>query len=131
LWQSPRRADVEEHRTTLRRRDTAGDGETGLPEIDDELRLRLARRFGSAIDPWLDSLPGVLAELAERWELEWDALIRVGACRRRSLPGRRPPAVLKASPDRGRIVHEAAAIARWQTAHVRRYWRSTSGPARC
>jgi streptomycin 6-kinase len=91
----------------------------GLPEIDDELRLRLARRFGSAIDPWLDSLPGVLAELAERWELEWDALIRRGSMSvvvRCLADGR--PAVLKASPDRGRIVHEAAAIARWQTAHV-------------
>ena len=90
-----------------------------VPEIDEELRLRLGRRFGSAIEPWLEALPVVLAELAERWELEWGALIRRGSMSAvvRCLAAGRP-AVLKASPDRERIAHEAAALARWRTAHV-------------
>ena len=92
---------------------------SGVPEIDDELRLRLGRRFGSAVDLWFDALPGVLAELAERWEFEWGALIRRGsmsAVIRCRADGR--PAVLKASPDRERIAHEASALVRWQTAQV-------------
>ena len=61
----------------------------------------------------------MLAELAGRWELEWGAPMRRGsmsAVLRCLADGR--PAVLKASPDRERIAHEAAALARWQTAHV-------------
>ena len=84
-----------------------------VPELDDELRLRLARRFGSAIDPWFDALPAVLKDLAERWDLECGALIQRGSMsvviRCRTADG--GPAVLKASPERERVAHEAAALA--------------------
>ena len=36
-----------------------------VPDLDQELRLRLGRRFGSAIDTWFDGLPAVLSDLAE------------------------------------------------------------------
>jgi streptomycin 6-kinase len=93
---------------------------SSLPELDDELRLRLGRRFGSAIDAWFDALPALLSELAGRWEIEWGTLIQRGSVsvviRCRTADGR--PAVLKASPARERIAHEAAALAGWKTIHV-------------
>lgn len=93
---------------------------TSVPELDEEVRLRLGRRFGSAIDAWFDALPGVLSDLAERWDIEWGTLIQRGSMsvviRCRTADGH--PAVLKASPDRERIAHEAAALAGWQTIHV-------------
>ena len=54
---------------------------SSLPELDDELRLRLGRRFGSAIDGWFDALPAVLSDLAERWDIEWGTLIQRGSVR--------------------------------------------------
>ncbi len=90
-----------------------------VPELDEELRLRLGRRFGSAIDAWFDGLPAVLSDLAEHWDIEWGTLIQRGSmsvvirCR---ADGRQ--AVLKASPERERVAHEAAALARWKTVHV-------------
>ena len=93
---------------------------SNLPELDDELRLRLGRRFGSAIDGWFDALPAVLSDLAERWDIEWGTLIQRGSVsvviRCRTADGR--PAVLKASPARERVAHEAAALAGWKTTHV-------------
>src|SRR5204863_2764919 len=91
-----------------------------VPELDEELRLRLGRRFGSAIDAWLEALPAVLGDLAEQWDLEWGTLVQRGSMsvviRCRTADGR--PAVLKASPERERIAHEAAALSRWRTIHV-------------
>ena len=91
-----------------------------LPELDEELRLRLARRFGSAIDAWFEELPAVLRDLEERWGIEWDALIQRGSMsvviRCRAADGR--AAVLKVSPNRERVVHEAAALSSWRTVHV-------------
>src|SRR5713226_6689429 len=93
---------------------------SSVPELDEALRLRLGRRFGSAIDAWFDALPGVLADLAERWDIEWGTLIQRGSMsvvvRCRTADGR--PAVLKASPERERVAHEAAALAGWETIHV-------------
>jgi len=92
---------------------------SSVPELDEELRLRLGRRFGSAIDAWFDALPAVLSDLAEHWDIEWGTLIQRGSmsvvirCR---ADGRQ--AVLKASPERERVAHEAAALARWKTVHV-------------
>jgi len=92
---------------------------SSVPELDEELRLRLGRRFGSAIDAWFDGLPAVLSDLAEHWDIEWGTLIQRGSmsvvirCR---ADGRQ--AVLKASPERERVAHEAAALARWKTVHV-------------
>src|SRR5204863_6070551 len=91
-----------------------------VPELDEELRLRLGRRFGSAVDAWFDALPAVLGDLAERWDIEWGALIQRGnmsvVIRCRAADGR--PAVLKASPERERVAHEAAALASWKTIHM-------------
>jgi streptomycin 6-kinase len=91
-----------------------------VPELDRELRLRLARRFGSAADEWFDALPDVLTDLGERWNLEWGTLIQRGSMsvviRCRTAEGR--PAVLKTSPERTRIAYEAAALASWSTPHV-------------
>ena len=90
------------------------------PELDDELRRRLTRRFGREIDAWFDRLPQVLNELSERWQVEYGPLIQRGSmsvvvrCRMRD--GR--PAVLKVSPDRARLAGEAAALAGWRTIHV-------------
>jgi streptomycin 6-kinase len=91
-----------------------------FPELDDELRRRLGRRYGRPIEGWLDALPPVLSDLAERWEVELKSLIQRGSmsvvilCR--ASDGR--PAVLKVSPDRTRLADEAAALARWHTVHV-------------
>ena len=93
---------------------------SSVPELDVELRLRLGRRFGSGIDAWFDALPAVLSDLAERWAIEWGTLIQRGSMsvviRCQTADGR--PAVLKASPERERIAHEAAALSAWTTIHV-------------
>ncbi len=93
---------------------------SSIPELDDELRLRLGRRFGSAIDAWFDELPLVLTDLAGRWDIEWDTLIQRGSMsvviRCRTAEAR--PAVLKVSPERERVALEAAALASWKTGHV-------------
>ena len=89
------------------------------PELDDELRARLRRRFGSAVDAWFAELPDVLDDLAARWSLEWGAVIQRGSMSvviRCSAAGR--PAVLKISPARERVAGEAAALTRWETDHV-------------
>jgi streptomycin 6-kinase len=91
-----------------------------VPELDHELRRRLGRRYGSAIDAWLDELPPVLTELAVRWEVEFKSVVQRGSmsvvirCRR--MDGR--SAVLKVGFDRKRLANEAAALARWHTIHV-------------
>jgi len=91
-----------------------------VPDLDDELRRRLSRRFGSTLESWLDALPPRLDALAERWQIEFDSLVQRGTVsvvfRTRTADGR--PAVLKVSPDRRRIREEAAALARWNTIHV-------------
>src|SRR4051794_41187144 len=91
-----------------------------VPELDDELRRRLRRRFGAAVESWVDALPPVLSDLAERWDLALDSLIQRGSIsvviRCRTAGGR--AAVLKVSPNRIRILDEAAALARWTTHHV-------------
>lgn len=53
--------------------------ERGIPGLDDELRERLGRRYGSGIDGWFAELPDVLEELAERWGVEWGTLILRGS----------------------------------------------------
>jgi streptomycin 6-kinase len=91
-----------------------------VPQLDDELRRRLGRRFGATIESWLDELPPVLVDLADRWRLNLGALIQRGTMsvviRCRTVHGH--PAVLKISPDRRRIQDEAAALTRWTTTHV-------------
>ena len=91
-----------------------------VPELDDELRRRLGRRFGSGVEGWLDVLPAVLADLAERWQLELRSIVQRGSVsvvvRCHTADNR--PVVLKLSPDRKRIQDEAAALPRWHTAQV-------------
>jgi streptomycin 6-kinase len=92
------------------------------PELDDELRQRLGRRFGRAVvNSWLGTLPPVLSDLAARWEITFDSLIQRGSVsvvmRCRDAAGR--GVVLKLSPARERIVAEAAALVRWnESSHV-------------
>ena len=93
-----------------------------VPELDEELRRRLGRRFGrSVIDDWLGALPAVLSDLAQRWEVEFESLIQRGSvsvvirCRDAHDRG----AVLKLSPARERIAGEASALRRWSNSpHV-------------
>src|SRR5262245_56204171 len=88
-----------------------------FPGIDVGVRQRLTARFGGGVEAWFDELPAVLADLAERWQLEFGSLIPRGSvsvvfgCR--MADGRR--AVLKASPDRERLAFEAAALGAWRT----------------
>jgi streptomycin 6-kinase len=91
-----------------------------VPELDEELRARLRRRYGPEIDAWFAALPAVLADLGERWEIAWGPVIRRGSmsvvirCR----VAHEGPAVLKVCPDRARLAREAAVLASWRTAHV-------------
>ena len=90
-----------------------------IPELDDELRRRLRRRYGNATDTWLDELPGLLGGLAERWNLEWGSVIRrgsVSAVIRCRTDGR--ASVLKISPDRERVAREATGLRHWTTDRV-------------
>ena len=84
------------------------------------MRRRLTARFGSGVLAWLDELPGVLAAVAERWQVELGSPIPRGSVsavfRCRMADGR--PAVLKASPDRARLAFEAAALGAWPTVHT-------------
>lgn len=90
-----------------------------VPNIDEGVRLSLVTRFGPGVDAWLDELPRVLSPLATRWEIELGALIPQGrmsvVIRCRTTDGR--PAMLKATPDKARLVNEAAALGRWTTPH--------------
>ena len=90
------------------------------PVVDDEVRHRLRRRYGSEVGTWLDGLPARLQELARRWQLDLGPFVRRGTvsvvlnCRDQA----GSPVILKVSPDHQRIVTEARALAAWQTAHV-------------
>jgi streptomycin 6-kinase len=94
--------------------------EAWVPDLDEVLRARLRRRFGSAVETWLDELPGVLRALAGRWQLGFDSVIQRGSMSvvLRCRLGNGRPAVLKVSPDRRRIEGEAASLSYWQTPHV-------------
>lgn len=88
--------------------------------VDEEVRRRLSRRYGPAVGPWLDALPGRLYDIALRWELDLGPVVRRGTvsvvlnCR----AGAGAPAILKVSPDRPRIATEARVLAAWGTRHV-------------
>jgi streptomycin 6-kinase len=92
----------------------------GAPTVDEGARQRLTARFGSDVEGWFDELPGALAALSERWQLELGAPIPRGSVsvvyRCRMADGR--GAVLKASPDRARLAFEAAALGAWATRHT-------------
>jgi streptomycin 6-kinase len=90
------------------------------PLVDDEVRHRLSRRYGSGIGSWLDALPARLQELAWRWRLDLGPFVRRGTvsvvlnCRDQA----GTPVILKVSPDHQRIVTETRALAAWHTRHV-------------
>ena len=81
----------------------------------DATRGRLLARFGARVEPWWERLPGLLAELAERWELVVGDVIGRGnaslvvRCRRADGPS----AVLKLTPEAELGVAEASALRRW------------------
>lgn len=90
------------------------------PILDDEVRRRLARRYGSGIEAWFETLPARLSDLMHEWHVELGPLIQRGsvsvviACRLSD----DAPAVLKISPDVRRIAAEGAALSSWRTRHV-------------
>jgi streptomycin 6-kinase len=79
-------------------------------------RHRLLARFGQQVDPWWERLPGVIADLAVRWELAVGEAVGRGntslVVRCRRADGR--PAVLKLTPDAELGGAEAAALRRWE-----------------
>lgn len=83
-------------------------------------RRRLTRRFGDAVEPWLEDLPRRLAALGDRWNLQIGEVIPQGSMsvviRCRAREGQ--PAVLKLTPDTKRLADEAAALRQWSGAHV-------------
>jgi len=90
-----------------------------VPGIDPGAQQRLAARFGRGTEAWFGQLPGVLAAVAGRWQLELGSPIPRGSVSAvfwcRMADGRR--AVLKASPDRARLAFEATALGAWHTVH--------------
>jgi Aminoglycoside/hydroxyurea antibiotic resistance kinase len=88
-----------------------------VPGIDAGTRQRLTARFGGQAEAWFGELPGVLAAVAQRWQLAVGSPIPRGSVSAvywcRMADGRR--AVLKASPDRARLAFEAAAVGAWHT----------------
>ena len=93
---------------------------SAVPGIDAGARQRLTARFGSEVEAWFDELPGTLAALAKRWQFELGSPIPRGSVSAvfwcQMADGRR--AVLKASPDRARLVFEAAALGAWHAVHT-------------
>jgi streptomycin 6-kinase len=91
-----------------------------VPGIDAGVRRRLTARFGGDVEAWFDQLPGVLAALGERWQLQFGAPIPRGSMsavfRCRTADGR--GAVLKVSPARDRLAFEAAALDAWPSVHT-------------
>ena len=77
-------------------------------------------RFGAEVAPWFDELPDLLRALVAKWGIELGAQIPRGSVsvviRCRLQDGRR--GVLKVSPDRARLVGEAAALQSWATPHT-------------
>ena len=74
-------------------------------------------RFGARVEPWWERLPGLLAELAERWELVVGEAVGRGntslVVRCRHADGRR--AVLKLTPEPELGAAEASALQRWES----------------
>jgi streptomycin 6-kinase len=91
-----------------------------VPDIDPRARQRLIARFGTDVEAWFGELPGVLTALAARWQFKFGSPIPRGSVSAvfhcQMADGRR--AVLKASPDRARLVFEAAALDACQTMHT-------------
>jgi streptomycin 6-kinase len=83
----------------------------------DATRDRLLARFGAQVEPWWEQLPGVLAELVERWELVVDDAVGRGntslVVRCRRADGRR--AVLKLTPEAELGDAEASALRSWES----------------
>jgi streptomycin 6-kinase len=85
-------------------------------ELDAATRDRLVARFGAAVvEPWSERVPGLVADLAGRWELVVGEPIGRGntslviRCRRAG----RGPAILKLSPEDELADAEARALRAW------------------
>jgi hypothetical protein len=50
-----------------------------VPRIDEGARQRLTARFGSEAQAWFGELTGLLAAVAERWQLEFGSPIPRGS----------------------------------------------------
>jgi streptomycin 6-kinase len=90
------------------------------PTVDPGAFGRLRGRFGPSVEPWFQALPTLLAALGDAWGVSIEAPIARGSVsvvfRCRTVDGR--GAVLKATPDRGRLALEASALAAWHTEHA-------------
>jgi streptomycin 6-kinase len=88
-------------------------------------RARLIARFGALVDPWWEHLPGALAELSARWQLDpGDAVGRGNTTlvlRCRLADGRR--GVLKLTPQIDIAQAEAHALRCWEpSGHAPQVW---------
>ncbi|MDN3259193.1 aminoglycoside phosphotransferase family protein [Streptomyces sp. CSDS2] len=86
-----------------------------LAYVTPDIRDRLVLRFGPEVLPWCDELPGLVAELAARWDLDVLAAggggtSRVFRCARR---GTGAPVWLKLTPDHTIAREEAEALRAW------------------
>ncbi|MEU2441043.1 aminoglycoside phosphotransferase family protein [Streptomyces rubradiris] len=86
-----------------------------LAYVTPDIRDRLVVRFGPAVLPWCDGLPGLVAELATRWDLDVLAAggggtSRVFRCARR---GTGAPVWLKLTPEHTIAGEEAEALRAW------------------
>jgi streptomycin 6-kinase len=84
-----------------------------LQALPCEVRANVLRVFGDRGRAWLDSLPGVVAGLALRWELRFDARVYSGGTHSLVLAATRAdgtPALLKVPVPDDENRHEAAAL---------------------
>jgi len=81
----------------------------------DTTRARLVARFGARVEPWWQRLPGVLGELAVRWDLVLGDAVGHGntslVIRCQRVEGQ--PAMLKLTPDSSLAAAEASALRSW------------------
>ncbi|SDG67367.1 streptomycin 6-kinase [Lentzea fradiae] len=77
--------------------------------IGEDARARLVRRFGDGVTGWVDALPGLVARLAERWDLTVTAHLPGGT----SATFLCATAVLKLTPDHDLAAAEARALTAW------------------
>lgn len=86
-----------------------------LGPVPSDCRLRLVAHYGSQISGWLDAVPGLLEQVAERWKLTPGKYHDVGhasvVATARSCDGRR--LLLKAWADSVRFSNEITALRLW------------------
>ncbi|MYR55981.1 phosphotransferase [Streptomyces sp. SID625] len=86
-----------------------------LGEVSPECRQRLITHYGAEVSGWLDTVPALLDQAAERWKLTLGGYHDAGHASvistAATLDGR--PLLLKAWADPARFHHEVAALRLW------------------